>query len=424
MAQRFDAIRLDASKVTRTGSGAARVPALITRSGVFPYTDAKGNTVYEWRPPEEVTAPASVAAFQGLPLTERHPKSFVSPDNWRSLSIGHGEEPKVDQATQGVMANLVVADGPRIAKIGTDILEASCGYSCKVDETSGVVPAGMPDAGKRYDRIQRDILPNHIALGPANWGRQGNTVSMRLDGADDQIAPDVREDETQEDTMKFEIKFDGITFTGDTSAEVQAKIDAHVAAKGSTDLSARVTAAETAAAEAKGRADAAEKKAEAEKARADAAPAEARKQIEARVALETAACTVLGKAEKFDGKTDREVRVTVIKHFDSAFSDVEKVDGKDVPKHDAEIKGAFETYTKVAPRNDGGTNRIALGLAGAGGNGEPRVDSKVEEKTDAANPDPDAARRRMAARNENAHERQDDKNVKRYVDGQEAHFQG
>lgn len=422
VAQRFDAIRLDVAKaLPRKGSGAVVVPALITRSGVFPYQDSNGKTVYEWRPPEEVTKADSVAAFQGLPLTDRHPKTFVSADNWKTLSIGHLEDPRVDATTQGVLANLVVADGSKISKVGKDLLEASCGYGCKIDETSGVVPEGMPDAGKRYDRIQRDIVPNHTALGPENWGRQGPTVAMRLDGADDQIAPDVREDNTTEQHTMFEIRFDGILFTGATSAEVQAKVDSHIAAKGTSDLATQLTKAQTEAAEAKGRADAAEKQAKAEKERADAAPAQARKDIEARIVLETDARKVLGAAEKFDGKTDREIKVLVIKHFDSTFSDVEKVDGKDVPKHDAEIKGSFETWTKAGPtRNDGGTNRIALGLNGADGGGHSRKDGSQEERIDEH--DPDAARKRRDDRVTG--NRQDGGADKKYVNGQEVKFQG
>lgn len=423
MAIRFDAIRLDASKITRNGAGAVRVPALITRSGVFPYQDSNGKTILEWRPPSEVLKADSVAAFRDLPITNRHPKGFVTSDTWRTTSIGHvSGEARIDQAAQGIEHDLVISDGSSIPKIGKDLLEASCGYACKLDETPGVVPDGMPDAGKRYDRSQTDIVPNHVALGPANWGRQGNAVAMRLDSNDDQI---VETETPREQNIMIEIRHDGKTFTGETSAEVQAKIDAHDAAKGTTDLSTQLAAEKARADSATAQADAFKKQAEQEKTRADAAPALAKQAADTRAALEVAATKALGKVEKFDGKTDREVKVLVCKHFDSAFSDTETVDGKETPKSDAYVQGSFDVWTKAPTRNDGSTNRIATGLAGADGDGRQRRDSSTTvEKVDERDPDPDAARKRMHDRNLSAHERADSGAQKKYVNGQEVNFQG
>lgn len=426
MALRFDAIRLDASKITRNPStGAVRVPALITRSGVFPYQDANGKTILEWRPPAEVLKADSVAAFKDLPVTEKHPKGFVTADSWKASSIGHvSGDPRIDTNLQGIETDLVISDGRSIPKVGKALLEASCGYSCEIDNTPGVVPEGMPDAGKRYDRSQTQIVPNHVALGPANWGRQGNAVAMRLDSNDDQI---VDEPQPTVETAKMKIRHDGKTFEAATEAELQALIDAHDAAKGTTDLTAQLAAE-------RGRADAATAKAEAlatqvaqEKARADAAPELAKQAAEARASLEVLAVKALGKTEKFDGKTDREVKVLVCKHFDSAFSDVEKVDGKDTPKSDAYVQGSFDVWTKAAPtRNDASTNRMATRLNGSDGSGNRSDDreTKAEEKTDANDPDPDAARKRMYDRNLSAHERADAGQVKKYINGQEVNFQG
>lgn len=422
MALRFDAIRLDASKIQRLGSGAVRVPGLLTRSGVFEYTDSSGKTIREWRPPEEVLKADSLASLKDLPVTERHPKSFVDPGTWKSTAIGHvsSETVRADKSASGVDADLVISDGSAIGRIGKDLKEISCGYRVEIEDSAGIVPAGMPDAGKSYDRIQRDIFHNHVAIGPANWGRQGSAVSLRLDSAGDEIAPahedaampkmkscdcgasmkydaatcpncskparkDAAEQERQT-TMK--IRFDGVEFEGATEQEIQAKIDAHVAGKAKTDSAKELERL-------RGENETLKTQATQEKARADAAPALAKAALESRTKLEESARAILGNAEKFDGKTDREIRVAAIVRCDAKWTDLDAA-GK--PKSDEKVDGAFEAWVAAAapsgaPRVDAASRALALGLAGASPDGKAR-----EEKADANEPDADAARKRRDTR--------------------------
>lgn len=386
MAFRFDAIRLDASKISKTGSGAMRVPALVARSGVFSYTDSSGKTVREYRPPEEVLKADSIATLKDLPVTNRHPKGFVDPSTWKGVAIGHvsSESPRADATQGGVFADLVISDANAQAKIGTDLIEVSCGYRVDLDETPGIAPNG-----EAYDRVQRNIQQNHVALGPKQWGRQGSAVSMRLDSAGDEIAPTdspVDSIDTAKGIFPMKIKIDGVEFDAANEGELQAKIDAHRAAVAKTDSSAEVERL-------KAQVDVQAKQLVAEKARADAAPEVARVAIEARSALEVAASAVLGKSAKFDGKSDKDIRVEVITHFDSTF----KADGKS----EDYIVATFATWSKAAPvasRADAGTRRLALGLNGAAGDGHGRADSaeKIDEY------DIDAARARRDARNADA----------------------
>jgi hypothetical protein len=57
--------------------------------------------------------------------------------------------------------------------------ELSPGYVCHVEENPGSWN------GERYDGIQRNIIYNHLAIGPAGWGRSGSEVSLKLDGGAD-----------------------------------------------------------------------------------------------------------------------------------------------------------------------------------------------------------------------------------------------
>lgn len=390
VAFRFASERIDAAQIQRTGAGALRVPGVITRSGVFEYRDAAGNVVREWRPPEEVLKADSLASMRDLPVTIRHPSSFVDPSTWQGLSIGHVSSGtiKEDSTLKAAAAELVISRADAISKIGKDLKEISYGYKVRIDATPGVVPEGYPDAGKAYDVVQRDIIGNHVALGPSNWGRQGSAVSLRLDSAGDECPPVEIKEEQERKSMK--IRIDGIEFEAATEAELQAKIDAHNAQKQHKADSDAVAAE-------KARADALEKAnakliADAEQARKDAA--EAPVKYAARQALEASAKSVLGNAEKFDGKSDREVQLAVIRKFDSAYSD------KEVP--DVAVKATYDVWCKThaasRPRVDASSARIALALSGANQDGTPKVD---ENRADEGNQETAQARRRNRIDNAN-----------------------
>lgn len=431
MAIRFDAFRLDAATIQRLGSGAVRVPAVLTRSGVFEYQDGSGKVIREWRPPEEIMRGDSVASLKDLPTTERHPKGFVTPTTWKDTAIGHvsSESVRADKAQYHVAADVVISDATAIGKIGKDLKEISCGYQVRIDETPGVVPAGYPDAGKPYDRVQRDVVYNHVAIGPERWGRQGAAVSMRLDSDDNEIPPaccadcaahtdaafpwddcmaKAMKEYGNEETAKkvcgaikarnesadwrldaaireerekhmLKIRIDGVDFEAPDAASLQAKIDAHFAAKNQKTDSAELE-------KLRGEKATLETQLAQANERADKAPELARVALAARAQLEQDAAKILGTSEKFDGKSDREIRVAAITRCDSAF----KADGLS----DDRIVGSFETWVKSAGarRLDANTANVALGLAGVGGNGEPKPEARVDAD------DPDAARGRMIGR--------------------------
>ncbi len=360
-------------------NGSVRVPAVVTRSGVFGYRRADGSMTYEWRPPEEVLKPDSLASLRDATVTDRHPKEMVSPETWGSVSIGHASgEPRKDDATQGAAIDIVVSRKDAIPRVGKDLCEVSCGYGLRIDYTPGVVPEGYPDAGKRYDAVQRDIVYNHVALGPVGWGRQGPSVSLRLDSAGDEIATEPEERATE---MKLKIKrADGSTVEVEAGSQEHIEIEAE---KDAALTSARKDAADAkAAAETlKGENAALTTKLATETARADAAPALAAASLKARSALEASAAKVLGSDVKLDGKSDRDVKVEVIKHFDSAFTGKDE-SGKDFTED--RIDGAFSVWVSSAPAAKAGRkDSLLLGLNGRTPEGSERKDSSdAEDKND------------------------------------------
>ncbi len=157
--------------------GGVRISATASRTGVLPYRLEDGSIRMEYRPPEEVFAPESLASLRGATVTEDHPPEWISPANWKTYAIGHVGDLISEDPPGMVAAPVIVQDAGALPRIGSELVECSAGYECQWDPTPGVTPEGV-----RYDGIQRGIRYNHLALGKEGWGRAGRNVRLRLDG--------------------------------------------------------------------------------------------------------------------------------------------------------------------------------------------------------------------------------------------------
>lgn len=176
--------------------GAVRLPARLTRPGVFAYRQPDGSTVRDYRPAEVLHD--ALPSLQSAPLTIRHPRGDgrrVSADNWRELSVGHVETPVVlDDGWIG--APVVVCDAGTLRDIDAGkIYEVSLGFSVEVDPTPGVTPEGEP-----YDRKVVSMKYNHLALLPAGEPARVPGAVLCLDSADDEIINDAGEPAPPQDT--------------------------------------------------------------------------------------------------------------------------------------------------------------------------------------------------------------------------------
>ena len=255
----------------------------------------------EYRSPEEAFKADSLATLAAAPLTLGHPTCnppFVSPDNYARLAVGHvGDEVKQDG--NHVAAKIVIQDKRAIDAVEKGMRQLSCGYVCDVVKSPGTTPNG-----ERYDCLQTNVRFNHAAL--VSLGRAG-TAALRLDSAGDEILDDVRLD-NQENHMHKE-RIDGVDY--------DVGSDAHRAAckrrdDAEADRAQKHAAMQKAKDQAEARADTAEKKlADADKTiaafgeRLDAA-------VNERVELQDKARAILGKEEKLDGLTARQIREKVI----------------------------------------------------------------------------------------------------------------
>lgn len=187
MPQRYEIIKLDAiEKVEKTPEGFLRLPARVTRTGIFLYRKADGSIVKELRPPKEVFNEDSLTSLLSKPLTNNHPgEGRVDSTNAKVHTVGFTSD-SVQQEDKFVRIFLNVIDESTIKDIMNGKQELSCGYTCEVEQKSG------EHNGERYDSVQHNIRYNHVAL--VHRGRAGADVRLSLDDSD-AILEEQHEDE-------------------------------------------------------------------------------------------------------------------------------------------------------------------------------------------------------------------------------------
>ncbi len=132
-------------------------------------------TVY--RPIEEVTAPETLASFEGKSVLDEHPADpqilVDALDEYEGVSKGHGQNVRIgEKITEGefagetpLLADLHVKHPDLNVKIDSGVRDVSCGYTFRL---------GKDEAG-RY--IMTQIRGNHIAIVPK--GRAGSDVGIK-----------------------------------------------------------------------------------------------------------------------------------------------------------------------------------------------------------------------------------------------------
>lgn len=350
MVMRYDRVPL---KATRTDEGYLVDTPVLTRIGVFEYRDASGNIRREYRPPEEVFHPDTLASLRGKPVTDGHPGK-VDSKNFRQHVIGTMlSEGRRDG--DNMVGDLIIYDtGP----VDAGNKELSLGYELELDETPGVSPEG-----ERYDAVQRKIRINHN--GVVKRGRAGN-ARLNLDAADA-----VTKTEEEHDMTMVKIRLDsGLSY--DAAPEVEQELN-----RLRTELKTVGAKVDTEAA-----------RADAEKARADKAEADIAKAREdahgvalARVKLEATAAQ-----HKVDFKADtadRALREGVIKAIRGDSFDL-------AGKSDGYVEAAFDlAIGEDKTRNDA----LAEQRRALGGHQQPPARN---ERADGAQPPASARSARSA----------------------------
>jgi len=355
MAYRVDIGELQ--KPTRLQDGRIIVDGLLTRTGVFIYTDASGRDFREWRPASEVFDAESLKSFELVPVTNDHPEGMVSAKNARDVSVGTvGENVRRDE--RFVRAPLAINDAATIQQMERGKVELSCGYTADLEFRAGTTPDG-----EHFDAIQRNIRGNHVAI--VDRGRAGPQVKVRID-ADTRV-------------MRIESKVRNMD-AEQLKAYQKSLADLAKAQHDASENTKRADAAEKARDEAKARADAAEaqlatlttdrdeQKARADSAeegrKADAAGAEVK--VRARMDLEDNAKRVLGDEYKAD-VSDRALHLAIVKRVDG-------VDIADGESDDYVRAYAHSSLTRAKANKDSlGKIRTGAGHVDDGSGEDPEV---------------------------------------------------
>lgn len=202
--------------IQRTPQGGARIPAVVTRTGVLRYWREDGTQVREYRPSTEVLVPESFETMNGATVTLEHPGT-VTPETFQAMSRGHVAEGSVKPEGSLLTAVLVVQDRALLDDIAQGIrTEVSAGYTCEINPTPGVSPEG-----EEYDAIQQKVRYNHVAV--VAMGRAGRDVCLRLDSAGNAVETELKEREQ----VKRTIRIDGVEFPLGTPEEIDAAVNAY-----------------------------------------------------------------------------------------------------------------------------------------------------------------------------------------------------
>ncbi|HEE6371695.1 TPA: DUF2213 domain-containing protein [Acinetobacter baumannii] len=144
----------------------ARIGKLLYADGeVLVTADNSGLIIIE-RGEDVLFDPRTIASFEGKPVTDDHPKGWVTPENWKKLSNGtaHDVRRGEDEDSDCLVADLLITDKDMIDAVMKGKVEISLGYDADYTEIS---------VGKG---IQTNIFGNHIAL--VKKGRCGSRCKI------------------------------------------------------------------------------------------------------------------------------------------------------------------------------------------------------------------------------------------------------
>ena len=119
------------------------------------------------RTEDEVFSQATLASFEGKPVTDDHPPESVNPQNIMAYDCGHVQNVRrgVGGDSDLLIADLFITNSRLIDAIKSGRREVSCGYDCEYVQD---------EDGKIY---QRAIRGNHVAV--VDNGRAGHRVAIK-----------------------------------------------------------------------------------------------------------------------------------------------------------------------------------------------------------------------------------------------------
>lgn len=186
----------------------------IARTGYQQYLESElfedgdpSEIINVFRSPNEVFSTATIASFEGKPVTDGHPDVDVTPDNYKEFSKGHVQHVRVGRGDDAdkILADLYITDQDLIDEIRNGKRQVSAGYYAedKEDETGRI--------------CQTKIRGNHVAV--VDEGRAGHTVAIRDQKNNDSIIGGILKMKKESIARKQTIKDAVIQYLKDAKPE-------------------------------------------------------------------------------------------------------------------------------------------------------------------------------------------------------------
>lgn len=116
---------------------------------------------------EDVFAPATLASFEGVAVTDDHPPEHITANNYGLYAKGHVQNVRQGRGRHSdqIVADLFVDDAVLVSKVMNRITrEVSCGYGCTYEARDNYF-------------LQKQMCGNHVAIVPS--GRAGRSISIQ-----------------------------------------------------------------------------------------------------------------------------------------------------------------------------------------------------------------------------------------------------
>lgn len=217
-------------------TGFMHVKGVIARSGIqfyygmeLPFDGLEPLEKYAvLRDPIEVSNADSIKSFINAPVTDEHPDTLVTADNYKNFQKGSVSIINVIEAEETLLeTDMTIYDSALTEKASDGKVKISAGYLCDYVEEAGEYK-GVP-----YQFKQVNIRGNHVAI--VNSPRCGDTCKMAIDSDDN-----ITEQENKNGGIMKKIVINGIEY--EVPEEVAAEFERLMAEESSEGESEGSTA--------------------------------------------------------------------------------------------------------------------------------------------------------------------------------------
>lgn len=104
---------------------------------VAPVT-ADAGLIIVTRGDDDLFSPQTISSFEGKPVTNNHPDTWVAPENWKDLAKGVAQNVRRGEGVEDhlLIADLLIQDQEAINAVQEGKVEISLGYDADYQEIS------------------------------------------------------------------------------------------------------------------------------------------------------------------------------------------------------------------------------------------------------------------------------------------------